>query len=276
VSAISPRRGELRPIRDLPASVSPALVEVEDADGTARQAPFGGGGGNPFGPLPVRNVWDFIIGATGNLNARTPSNGDGYWTAWEYTGAANNYVVGSFNSILRTVGDGVVLARSNVDVCSQRMVATLRTYRTGDSPSAWTHAICIGVPSTPIGSYTNVDFVRMAISRNGPTTAEMRLQFRPVTGTAFIDIAAPAFTTVPSPQTSTYWYYLTLDGGLLQAWSHSSDDLSAATLHLSAALPTYFFGSDGVVFPRGRRGGVMTGSTTTGAAYITGARFNTF
>lgn len=54
MAPISPRRGMIRPISDLPVSADASLIEVEDADGTARQMPIDDiSGGLPFPDDPT-------------------------------------------------------------------------------------------------------------------------------------------------------------------------------------------------------------------------------
>jgi hypothetical protein len=78
-----PRRGEFRPISELPDSVAPAWVEVEDASGAPGVAPYVGGGGDPWQrygfPAWRTNFndpsgfadWTVIQGSKANLAFRT-------------------------------------------------------------------------------------------------------------------------------------------------------------------------------------------------------------
>lgn len=76
MTATAPRRGEVRPISDLPDSADPTWVEVEDSDGTARRIPESDlGGSEPYPDDPngygVATVDDEEWNAATDLNRWT-------------------------------------------------------------------------------------------------------------------------------------------------------------------------------------------------------------
>lgn len=264
-------RGEIRPISDLPDSSNPSLIEVEDADGTARQLNASGiGGGGGMGPLPSANR-STTFSSSGNLSASPITGGGGTWTAWEYTGAANGFTCSS-GAVVRGTAPVGTYARTNADVCSAKMVAGVRCFRNGTT--AGEVGLAVGLPNTAIGSWTNRDFVTLRVLRSGLTTVQLQVFWVNGLG-ASVALSGTGNDTFNSG--TERWFFLRVDGGLIRAYAGATDNVDAATLLCVASMPFSFIGPTGLLFPSGRRGGFYTTETSTvGNFYPTAVRFQTF
>lgn len=253
MSTITQRRGPLRPISSLPASASASLIEVEDADGSARKVAYSSVSGG--GPIEVFSVGDYAgTAVTANLSAKaiqTPGTPP-RWTAWEYAGATSAWQTDSFNAYRKIpAGSTPNVARTNVDVTTARMRAMVGIYRNIDVVGQ-AIILCIGVPDESFSTWNQSGFMCLQISRQGGTTVLLQMQHRDALTTI---TSVGGSVTVSHPIAAARYYWLTVNGGALAVYQTTTATFTGSPL-IVANLPTTFIGPTSAYFPNGRRGGI--------------------
>jgi hypothetical protein len=236
---------------------------------------------NPvFGPFPVdlvlSNVVGSAVGTDLNVVPITDPGSTG-WTAWEYTGGIDEYEVGNFNSILRKAGyTGFTIAKTNADVCSLNMRATLALYRTNDLSPLATSAIGIGaVNGSQKWANGNFGWIGAQIARQGGSGATVSIIYWNPATSAISTLSNSLVITFSHP--SSMYLYLVIEG--LEAslyYNPTADNFATATFACYASVPVNFLDVDGQLRAEQRRGCIWHNSNSTNSFYPTSAKFETF
>jgi len=177
-------------------------------------------------------------GSNRNRNAVAPTTPlSSGWGSYEYTGLDANWILYTFAITATNVSNLGSVCRTNVNFDHTAIRVYADVFQFGVDSGA-DGMVCLFVPDTSIGSYTNNDYIRAGVRRTGSGTAEWIIQSVNSSGTA--TTIATEGTSETFPLSTSKRVILECENDVLSLYRATATTGADEELVASVALPSAF------------------------------------
>jgi hypothetical protein len=239
--------------RVIPANTPPSRITSPDSSSSRKVSAVAKQVLEDTVPIWMSRFTAPSVGVLTDLNTlAVPDGGPPAWSAWEYNAIGSTYQCNTFTAIQNNTLSTNVIARTNVNVMTERMRNLLWAYRAADATGNAIY-MAMGVPETAIGSYINTDYWRVGLVRQGSGTANVVAEYVPRTGV--LTSLTTAVSAIPWTNNSSLMLWADINGGNCDVYTNTVNNFDTATFRLRFPIPTSHWDWRGQI--RNKRAGLV-------------------